>query len=222
MYTLYRLKGERQSSVILLIALVFTFLKTVDQFPQSSFSGHSIFSNYSFGMSWLWHMLHVDSFQLQCKSVPVSRLSALAEASSASSKDWFAFLTDDPPVYTCQHVEIFFCCHMMSLSDIELVTIPDLAKLLSSQSFPTLYLRSWNAEMNVELLICFFQTIPFSDSLFGIWFLSSKSLPIPIRLESNVNIQSIISIPPPKLIMKILNSTRHGTDSWEIPLNTSF
>lgn len=97
-------------------------------------------------------------------------------------KDYFVCLTDDPPVYTFQHVEIFFCCHMMSLADIQLVTTPDPAKLLNSQSFSTLYLSSWNAEMNVELFMYFFQTIPVSQSLFRVWFLPSKSLPAPTRL----------------------------------------
>lgn len=138
-------------------------------------------------------------------------------------KDYFVCLTDDPPVYTFQHVGIFFFhCHMMSLADIQLVTTPDPAKLLNSQSFSTLYLSSWNAEMNVELFIYFFQTIPVFQSLFRVWFLPSKSLPAPTRLESDVNIQSKISIPPSKLIMKILNGARHGTESWKIPLNTSF
>lgn len=47
----FMLKRELQLCFDLLIAVVFTFFKVVDQFPQSSFSEHSISSNYSFGMS---------------------------------------------------------------------------------------------------------------------------------------------------------------------------
>lgn len=218
MYAPFILKRELQLSVALLIALDFTFSKTVDQFPQSSFSGHFISSNCSFGMSWLGCMLHINLSANQS----LYRLSAVAEALLASSKaEVLLCMSYRWP--SCLHIPTCwdcFCCHMMSLADIQLVTTPDPAKLLSSQSFPTLYLSSWNAEMNVELLICFF-----SDNSSFLKFIQSL-IPdlqiISISYLVRVRCKYTISIPPSELIMKILNRARQRTDSWEILLNRSF
>lgn len=117
--------------VALLIGLSWSLRWSV----PSVFSDYCSSSNYSFAVPPVRGHLPSRPFQLQWKSVPVTRLNALAEALPASSKaEGLLHVSYRWP--SCLHIpacwDFFFCCHMMSLADTQLAVTPDPAKLLSS------------------------------------------------------------------------------------------